>query len=551
MSKLEPASGAGPAPQWKGSWSPWKWDLLALGILLLATLPWWRAVSLPFLLIDDHAYVTQNADVLRGLTLQGISNVFHSTTGGLWSPLTFVSLMADVSMFGKGPAGMHATNVALHIANAFLLYVFLRRTTGRPGRSLLVAALFVMHPLRVESVAWVTERKDVLAAFFGLLALLAYANYAWSARKAGLRRAGWYVLVCVLFACSFMSKPMLITMPFLLLLLDYWPLQRVSAGNATAPASMSRQWLMLVLEKIPLFIMTIAMCIITVYVQVSHHALASNAHTTLLQRAANAAVSYALYLRDQIYFIDLSIYYPQTVLSIGDITAALMALVAVSVMVVWAWRSVPERGKAALVGWCLFLGVLIQNIGLLQSGGQQRADRYTYFPSIGIFLAIVWLWPDRWLHGRGKQLAAATGAGAVLVLTVYTVIRIELWRDPLSLFLDGLAHTGPNPVLSFTTAQMLQISGSDENAITYYREAIRTSPTYHQAYNNLAAVLIKQGDKEGGVEAFKKAVELDPGNQMYLHNYKRALEMLHEPAATGASTGTAPSTVDGFRSATR
>ncbi len=503
--------------------SPRQWDRLAIISLLIATLPWWLVLYCPWTQLDDPEYVTNNSDVLSGLSPHTFITAFTQTLGNFWIPLTSLSLKLDATLFGPGPMGFHATNVLLHIANTILLYFFLRLATNKPARSLLVAALFAIHPLRVESVAWVTERKDVLSGFFGLLALLAYVYYAKLATQGKHRRIA-YLLMCCFYLLSLLAKSILVTFPFVLLLIDFWPLQRWK----------QTRWPKLLLEKAPIFLLAAAVSVITVLI-LSHDELLTRADLLpLSSRLANAAISYLLYLRDTFYFQDLALFYPtlQT-FPAPQVAGGLSLLLAVTAGALLLVRRVPGSGWPALIGWLWFVGTLVPNIGLVQSGMQSRADRFTYFPSIGLFIALVWCWPEKWFTtNRAKLYASIVGVGSVIVLTVFTTLRVMLWWDPLQLYLDGLAHTQNNAVLEFTVGFFLENGNNPGPSIDYYTRAINHVPRYAPAHFNLSAALVKAGQFNEALLHARVALRLDPHNPLYQTRCDEIAKLISDAAVS-------------------
>jgi tetratricopeptide (TPR) repeat protein len=452
---------------------------LAGVLLVAATLAaYTRAGTCGFVNYDDYIYVTENPNVLGGLTLAGVSWAFTSHHADNWHPLTWLSLQLDAQLYGPNAAGSHWTNVALHAAGALLLFLALWSMTGAVWRSALVAALFALHPLHVESVAWVSERKDVLCAFFWFLALLAYARYA--------ARPGWgrYLLVVLAFALGLLSKPMVVTLPCVLLLLDYWPLRRGQAG-----------WGRLLAEKVPLLALAAAACLVTLRVQ--EPAMGPVARFPLYERLANALVSYAAYLVQAVFPAGLAAFYPYRhggALLARAVPAALLlaGLTALVVRVRRPW---------ATVGWLWYLGTLAPVIGLVQVGFQARADRYTYLPLVGIFLAAVWGAAelcDRW---GWPALARASLAGAVLALCgLGTWQEVGYWHDSLALWQHTLDVTSENAVAQKSMAVVLNEEGNKELALYHFQEAVLLDPDYGEARMKLGIALLDEG----------KAAEAEP-----------------------------------------
>ncbi len=461
-----------------------------------------------FLHFDDDLYVTDNPWVRDGLTWRGVAWAFRTLHAANWHPLTWLSHMLDVQLFGLDPGAHHLVNAAIHALNAALLLVVLARLTGAPLRSAAVALLFAVHPLRVESVAWVAERKDVLAACFGLLTLAAYERYA---RRPTLRR---YAPVPVALAASLLSKPSWVTAPFLLLLLDVWPLQRVAAPwaprDARCPPSPPRALRTLLLEKLPLLALSAASSVITLVAQRRGGAVVSLAHLDLGDRIANALVSSVRYLWKHAWPSPLAPLYP---LPAGgwSITATLGAaalLGAVTVAVLWNLR----RWPWAAVGWGWFLGTLVPVLGLVQVGSQAMADRYTYLPGIGLTVAVVWS-VARGVERLGRPAQVAAGAGALAVaavLSVLTVRQERLWSDQETLFRHTVAVTEGNGRAHLVLSQALLEGGRPLEALAHAREAVRLDPSNPRAHKNLGFALYRTGLLEESAAELEQALALEP-----------------------------------------
>jgi hypothetical protein len=485
-------------------------DWPALLVLLIVTIPWWMAVRAPFILFDDPIYVTQNPGVLSGINGDSLRSAFTSFRGGLWSPLTFLSLTLDVTVFGSGPAGMHFTNVLLHVSNAILFYWFLRTATGNPGRSLAATALWAVHPLRVESVAWVTERKDVLAMFFGLWAMLSYLAYIRTKRA---KAATMYVAMCAAYALSLMAKPMLVPLPLILLLLDGWPLNRWGRTNTWA----------LIVEKTPLLALAAVMSVVTSMVQRTQGTLVGTDVYPISQRVPSALLSYVLYLRDQVAPTALALYYPPLKhIAAWQVIGCIALLCAITAAVAIYWRKAGERlqtnGAAPLVGWLWFLGALAPVIGLVQSGSQSRADRYTYFPAMGLIVGFVWLWPERW----PRRLGAICGAVFLAGVGGLTILRLNLWQNPLTLYADGVEHTGGhNPLLETLAGQTLEESGQMEPAFNWYLRAIKDSTVTDLARYRLGRIFEQAGRRAEALQLYGEALAIKPSDPEYRAAYAR------------------------------
>ncbi len=488
---------------------------LAIVAILIVTLPWWVAAGCDFIAIDDGTYIMRNAMVLNGLNLKGVAWAFTNTDAAFWFPLTWLSLMADTSLFGSGPIGYHVTNVLLHIANALLLYFVLKVATRAPGRSLVAALLFAMHPLRVESVAWVTERKDVLFAFFGLCSLLAYVRYA--------QKAGWlfYVLSLLAFAGSLLSKSMLVTLPALLLLIDIWPLNRLTRSTFSR----------LLIEKIPFLLMAIAVVALTVLIQGRNHSLIDTAHYPMGVRLQNAILSCMLYLRDTFYFGELSLFYPLPFSIAGEVfgTALVLFLAITITTAILAWRQPATR--PLFVGWFWFVIALLPVIGLIQSGAQARADRFTYFPAIGLVVGLVFIWPETWLRSEASLWWKWGAAALIAVVTAFTVLQLSLWRHPAALYQESMLHAGESATLDFALGFQYEREGKPEKALEQYARALRLAPGYATVHNHVGTILLNEGYVDQALPHLEQAHRAYPSDPFYARDFDRALQ------AKAAQTG--------------
>jgi len=394
-----------------------------------------------FLYFDDPLYVTNNVHVKEGITGKNFIWAFTTTTASNWHPLTWLSHMLDVEVFGMNPGGHHLVNVMLHAINAVLLFLVLAQLTGAPECSAFVAALFAVHPLHVESVAWISERKDVLSTAFGLLMLWAYG---WYAAKPSVRRYG---LVAIFFILSLLSKPMWVTAPFLLLLLDFWPLQRLKDSplgvDPACPPAPQLPLARLIIEKVPLLLLSAASSVIAVVVQSRGGALNSLDRLGLDARIDNALVSYVRYLAKTFWPSVLAAYYPQTQAGppAWQVFGAVLLLLAITALVLWKVRAMPWLA----VGWFWFLGTLVPVIGFVQVGSQAMADRYTYLPITGVFITIAW---GAKRIARNKQRIGVamrvTAFVIIVVLSAVTFRQISYWHDQESLFTHTIAVTTDN-----------------------------------------------------------------------------------------------------------
>ncbi|HEY5297246.1 MAG TPA: tetratricopeptide repeat protein [Verrucomicrobiae bacterium] len=486
-------------------------------LLALITL----AVYLPvrndgFVNYDDTDYVTENNFVKNGLTWTDVKWAFTSFHASNWHPLTWISHMADCQWFGLNAGAQHFVNVLFHAANAALLFVLLMRLTNALGPCFFIAALFAWHPLHVESVAWISERKDVLSTFFALLSLLSYAKYAQENR----RRSFWFALI--FFALGLMSKPMLVTLPFVLLLLDFWPLNRVtgcrlqveSSATANQPSTFNLQ-LSTVLEKWPFFLLTAISCVVTFFAQRSGEAVVSLANVSLLHRLENAPVALARYLLKIIWPAKLAVIYPMPErIPLLAIIAAIVVLILISVAA-WLLR---KKNPYLIVGWLWFLGTLVPVIGLVQVGGAALADRYTYFPSIGIFLAVAF--GARALANHFRFPKIILPGAAILIFAACLVLtekQLSYWRNSETLFSHAVAVTKNNDIALVNLGVALDLQGRSDEALIYYRAALRITPDRFQIHNNIANILDKTGRPEAALKEYQAAIRLKP-KMAFLHN---------------------------------
>ena len=446
--------------------------VLFAALALLTLLAWLPTFGNGFVNLDDGLYVTGNPWVLRGLTREGLAWALTANVANNWHPLTLLSHMLDVQLFGLSPAGHHGTSLLLHTANVLLLFAVLRGMTGALGRSAMVAALFAVHPTHVESVAWVAERKDVLSALFWILALGAWT--AWTRRPS----TGRYLLVMVLMILGLASKPMVVTLPFALLLLDAWPLERLRLG-----------WKRLILEKLPLLALSGVSSLVTLRYQ--RTSMVSLEILPWTFRLANAAVSYAAYLGKTLLPRHLAVFYPIPLeIPAWKVAGAAALLLAITAFSLWRAR----RSPWLLTGWLWFLGTLVPVIGIIQVGRQAMADRYLYIPSIGLFLAIVWGTAE--LVKRRAVLAVAAGV-VVLALAVGTWAQAGTWRDSATLYRHALAVTRGNYVAHVGLAKALTVREDWDGAAEQYRAALALRPEFREARLGLEAVLRAARREEG------------------------------------------------------
>ena len=484
--------------------------LIGLGLALITFVAFEPVRHGEFLGFDDDKYVSANAHVQAGLTRDSVGWALRASYFNNWHPLAWLSHMLDVELFGGDAAGAHhLSGLLLHVLNALLLFGVMRRMTGALWPSAFAAALFALHPLRVEAVAWLSERKELLSTCFGLLSILAYVGYT---RRGGLPR---YLLVVGLFALGLMAKPMLVTLPLLLLLLDYWPLERLESRPASFEnlSRPQRSIAFLLGEKLPLLLLAAASSVVTVLVQSG--SMEPAVLVSLKLRVVNALVSYVRYLGMMLWPVDLGLLYTHPNLPGGvpwtlwQVLGATLLLVAITR---WVMRA--HERRYALVGWLWYLIALLPVIGLLQVGEQALADRYTYFPMIGLCILVAWggaeiwqRWLSRWARARG---IVAVGAAAVLaLLTLASRAQTAHWHDTLSLFERSLAVNPTNPTLHYNVAVVLEGKGEREEAIAHWRRALEFRPRFAKAHNNLAVMMVAQGKTDEALHHYREALRLD------------------------------------------
>jgi tetratricopeptide (TPR) repeat protein len=490
--------------------------LIGLLLALITLLVYLPVYHYNFVNYDDGDYVTGNRVVQNGLTWAGVKWAFTTWHAGNWHPLTWLSHMLDCELFGLNAGAQHYINVLFHTANAVLL-LLLFRLTGALWPSAFVAALFAWHPLHVESVAWISERKDVLSTFFALLTLLAYTRYAQRRSRVESRESMAkssvpaldprpstfdYALALFFFALGLMAKPMLVTLPFVMLLLDYWPLRRIPNFELRISNAFR-----LTFEKWPFFVLAAVSCVVTVFTQYNGGAVVPLELVPLRYRLANAVTSYLDYFLKMLWPVNLAVLYPTAPLFRTQFFAATVFLIVVSYCI---WKTRRTR-PYLLVGWLWFLGTLVPVIGLVQVGSAALADRYTYIPSIGVFLAVAFGVRD--LAGRfqiPKIVIIVTAAAILAACLMLTENQLRYWRNSESLFTRTLAVTKDNDVAHLNLGVALARQGRLAEALANYQEAIRINPSLVLAHNNLGNLLNNTGKLEEALVEYRKAVQLDP-----------------------------------------
>jgi tetratricopeptide (TPR) repeat protein len=469
-------------------------------LLVLATLALYNpATRAPFLNFDDDAYVTENPHVRAGLTWNTVAWAFHSVEALNWHPITWLSHALDCQLFGLNPAGPHTVNVLIHAANAVLLFLILQSATGLGWRSLIVAALFALHPMNVESVAWISERKNVLSMFFFLVAL---AAYGWYVRRPGIAR---YLAVTATYALALMSKPQVVTFPFALLLLDYWPLRRI--GNTATTETGKPSFWILVLEKIPWLALSAASAAVTMKAQSD----ATWAKLPLAIRLENVAIAYVKYIGKAFWPLDLAPLYPYPhSISVAAAVLSAFALVAVTVLLV-----IFRKRRPYFVGWFWFLGTMVPMIGLVQVGVQSMADRYAYIPLLGIFVIVCWGAADlveKWRVPPAVSVAVA--ATIFLALGVALHRQVNFWKDNLTLWTHTLEVTPANYIAEDNLATALIIAGRDGEALPHLQRAWQIQPNDPVATLDIANYDRLHGNYQAAADGFAKVPQLTKDPQM-------------------------------------
>ena len=483
---------------------------IGLGLVTITWIVFWQVRTFEFVNLDDGAYVTENPYVSRGLSRENLAWAFTTGATSNWHPLTWLSLMLDVQLFGRNSGAMHLTSLVLHTANVLLMFAVLRLMTGSLWRSALASALFAIHPLHVESVAWVSERKDVLSTCFGFLAIWCYARYAQTEQRK------WYLACGVLWTCSLMAKQMLVTLPFVLLLLDFWPLDRFRNRDGMLDGRR------LVLEKLPLLAVTVLFCIVAFVVQHRAGSVQNLENYSLTSRIVNAGVVYFLYLAKTIWPHPLAAYYPHPIDAIPTwqfLSAVSLLLTITALALRWS-----RRHPYCLMGWLWYLGTLIPVIGLVQIGQQQMADRYTYVPLVGIFVAIAWSLPaPAHLAGWRAWVIPAAACFVVLILAAVAWKQAGTWHDSEQLYANAAAVTRDNALAETNLGYALFLKGRYDAAFRHYERALEINPKSISTFNKLGMLMLALGQRDRALEFHRRALAVDPRDTATLRHMGRAL----------------------------
>ncbi|CAN2041017.1 protein O-mannosyl-transferase [Candidatus Magnetomoraceae bacterium gMMP-15] len=484
-------------------------------LLILSTLVvYWQVTCHDFINYDDDLYVTENSNVQSGLSIDSIIWAFTTGHAGNWHPITWLSHMLDCELYGLNSMGHHWTNLQFHIINTILLFIVIRLMTGAVWKSAFIAALFALHPLHVESVAWVAERKDVLSTFFWFLSMIAYFYYIKNSSKKN------YLLLAVIFAMGLMAKPMLVTLPFILLLLDFWPLSRFQISTCK---DLFYRLIPLIKEKIPLMVLSIISSIITFLVQEHGGAVAPLEIFPLSIRIANAIISYFAYLGKMVWPHNLAVFYPHPEYSMIQALVPGLLLLCVSFLVLWADKKFPY----ILTGWFWYLGTLFPVIGIVQVGSQCMADRYTYIPLIGIFIIIAWGISDLSAGFKKQKHILVLVSGLVIIcLGISTWIQTSYWKDSIKLFTHTLNVTENNDIAHHVLGHALQKKGRLDEALSHYYETLKYDTENAKVYNNIGNIFNTQKKPDKAVSFYNKALELDPDYANAHNNLANVLSTL-------------------------
>jgi protein O-mannosyl-transferase len=480
--------------------------VLMLIILILGV--YWPVQNYGFIGFDDSTYITEDSHIQSGITVDGIRWAFSTKYFGLWNPLTWLSLMVDYQLFRFNAGGYHWTNVIIHVLNTILLFFLFRNLTGAIWRSAIIAGLFAIHPINVESVVWIAERKNVLSTFFWMLTMLFYVRYV---KKPDWKR---YLPVFVSLALGLMSKPMLVTMPFVLLLLDYWPLNRTAVNTLSETEiqvilkTRKEKPSFLILEKVPLFILSAVSICIMFYSPQSDYStqFERTINPDLIQQINNVIFSYGMYLEKLFWPMDLYLPYLYLNIPLWQIFLSTIILIIITIIVCIYYKKYPYLP----VGWFWYLGTLVPVIGIIQIGEHTMADRYAYVTFIGLFLIIVW--GAEQISSKKEFLKKTCIFLSVLIialLTIATYNQVKLWTNTIALFENTLKKDPNNYAVYALIGQELANNGENEKALYYYDMALKLNPRVYSAYNNKGVILLRLGKHYEAVQIFKKAIQIN------------------------------------------
>ncbi len=494
--------------------------LICLALASATFAVYWQVHNNDFIDFDDDIYVAANTNIQKGLTAEAVKWAFTTNQAYNWHPVTWLSHIMDYSCFGQNPAGHHLVNLGFHVANTLLLFIVLLRMTNALWRSALVAALFALHPLHVESVAWISERKDVLSTFFWLLTIWFYIRYT--------RRPKFstYIPVMVVLAVGLMAKQMLVTLPLVLLLLDYWPLDRFADSQNERKKKITsgkQTFLRCLAEKLPLLVLSFIACVIVLYVQSGAALVRGTGQMPIVNRFGNAILAYVDYIAKMFYPVHLGILYPYPLVSPPFWKIAAGGLILLSVTFA-AFRF--SRGRQWLVvGWLWFVGTLVPVIGIVQVGLQAMAERYTYVPLIGLFIIISWGAAELFEKVRYGKAVLAVSAGVILLsLSVLTYKQVSRWKDSITLFGHTAAVIQDNDIMHFNLGRLLLARGDIDGAISHWTEAVRIKSDQPTIHKYLAELFIQRGDIEKAIKEYREALKYKPDDTLVRENLQKLLE---------------------------
>jgi protein O-mannosyl-transferase len=490
--------------------------LVCIALVAITLTLYMQTGSFPFINLDDNLYVTNNPHVVGGITGKNIMWAFTTFDYSYWHPITWLSHMVDVQFYGMNPRGHHLTNVGIHTISSILLLFLLLRLTGALWQSAFVATLFALHPMHVESVAWVAERKDVLSAFFFFITLIFYAEFT------AKRKTALYVLSLISFLLGLMSKPMLVTLPIVMLILDFWPLNRFRSGEHYYGL---RQFLIsatiLTKEKTPFFVCSLLSGLVTIYGQYKFGAMDTLNVFPFQLRVENALVAYVKYIFKTLWPTDLAVFYPfPSSIPLWQTICSLVILLLISAAALRAGR----RSPYVPVGWFWFIVTLVPVIGLTQVGNQSMADRFSYIPGIGLFIIAAWGFSDISRGFRHRKRILAVLAGSVIIASsALTWQQIGHWQDSVSLYRHSLQVTAGNNFIYGNLGAALIQRGDLDTAIQTQREALRITPDFVDAHHNLGIALAEKGDLDAAIPEYQAALLLSPNDPKLHHNLGVAL----------------------------
>ncbi len=487
--------------------------VVVLFLVLSILIVYLQVVNHEFINFDDDIYIINNSHVKAGLTAKSIKWSFTTIKAEFWHPLTWLSYMLDTQLYGVNPGGYLFTNLLLHVFNTLLLFFIIKWMTGSLWHSCFIAVLFAIHPLHVESVAWISERKDVLSTFFWMITMLCYLNFV---KQPGIIN---YLFVCVCFILGLMAKPMLVTLPFVFLLLDYWPLGRIKMNGGSV--KIGAQVKGLIWEKMPLFALSTAVSILALLAQKGGGGIGTVDAYPINIRIANAFISYVSYLVKTIWPYNLAFFYPsQAAFPIWQVAGSFILIVLISLTAI----RLAVRYPYFFIGWLWYLGTLVPVIGLVKIGATAMADRYTYISLIGIFIIIAWGVPDflRGFRWKSEGLFASM-VFVLLVLMITARLQTEYWANSTRLFEHAIDVTNGNYMAYSNLGNVNFRQGRIDEAIVNYKEALRIKPLFPEALNGMGGALVRKGKLDQAVIFFQKALQVMPDNEIIRNNLNRLL----------------------------